>query len=71
MTTRNFTPAYNDRRVAHLDSLIDRYETIVLEYMSMMDRPISAGLYMDVFAAYASCSTALASYETERARLTR
>ena len=69
MTTRNFTPAYNDRRVAHLDSLIDRSETIVLEYMYMMERPISARLYMDVFAAYADCSHTLAEYEAERARL--
>lgn len=50
----------------HLDSLIDRYETLVVEYLYMMDRTMSAGLYMDVFAAYSGCVATLTEYEAAR-----
>jgi len=57
---------YTTRTIVQLDSLIDRYETLVVEYLYMMDRPMSAGLYIDVFAAYSGCVATLTEYEAER-----
>jgi hypothetical protein len=52
---------------ADLDRWIDQYETLIVKALYMLDMPMSADLYMRIFAHYADLTATYESYVAERA----